>query len=140
MQVLHSHQLVVDLLEPSPSPSYTTTRKYSNNLFHGRTFMTFILSLNSRDTIQACTLFIHINLIHIWITLQYYDSNFFFGVEHILLLISKTLLCHLGSRISHLSVFCILNLSSENSLAIPVADIFLPPSHLPLIHQVDVCL
>lgn len=40
----------------------------------------------------------------------------------------------------HLSVICMLNLSSENCLAIPVAGIFLPPSHLPLIHWVGVCL
>lgn len=39
-----------------------------------------------------------------------------------------------------LPVICMLNLSSENCLAIPVAGIFLPPSHLPLIHWVGVCL
>jgi len=37
-------------------------------------------------------------------------------------------------------VICILNLSSENCLAIPVADIIPPPSILPLIHWVGVCL
>lgn len=62
--------------------------------------MTFVVSLTNRDTIQMCTLFIHINLDMDYSVVS--CDIIFFGVEHIFLLNFKTLLCHLSSRITFL--------------------------------------
>lgn len=92
-------RLVSIFLIPHLFPSYSTMIKYSNYLFHGRSSMPFILSMNSRDTIQTCTFLIHKTSVQI--NLWYHNIIFFFDLKHILLLISRTLLCN-GSLVCNL--------------------------------------
>ena len=123
-------RLVSIFLIPHLPFSCSIMIKRSNYLFHGRSSMPFVLSLNSIDTIQTCSFTkpqcrllcdITTLIFLIWITF------FYLFLEPCLVM-------------GPFFVICILNLSSENCLAIPVADIIPPPSILPLIHWVGVCL